>query len=132
MKHFFTLLFIVISINLSSAQDSEVIVPSFSFEDSLHVDAFVNVVKCYSDNIEYLNVQIFNESDKKRIVGCNILIKDKEGNSQKIQVSPFGIEFMELAASDCNNLSDRKLLFPLSSKIDKKSMAVEFEFNIVE
>jgi len=132
MKQFFTFLILTLFINYSYAQDAEVIIPSFAFEDAIHVDVFVNVVRCFSDDSEYVNVQIFNESGMKRIVGCDVLLKDTFGNNQSISISPIEIEFMELAASDCKNPLDRKFLFPLSPKIDKKSLDVQVQFNIIE
>jgi len=115
--------------NLENSE--RIIVPSFAFENDIHFDVFVNVIKCEIDLKEYVVITTFNESGATRNIGLKVKLFDKKGNKQVIVVPPFTSKFMEVYSSSCKGENlDKNLRKELSSLIDKSSMDISVEFNI--
>lgn len=112
-------------------KSERIIVPSYAFENEIHFDVFVKVIKCENDLKEYVVITTFNESGATRNVGLNVKLFDNKGNNQVIVVPPFKSKFMEVYSSSCKGENlDKNLRKELSSLIDKSSMGVTVEFNI--
>jgi hypothetical protein len=139
MKNFLILtLFILTCFSINSTYSQQnlekpehIIVPSYAFENEIHYDVFVKVIKCENDLKEYVVITTFNESGATRNIGLNVKLFDKKGNKQVIVVPPFKSKFMEVYSSSCKGENlDKNLRKELSSLIDKSSMGISVEFNI--
>jgi hypothetical protein len=135
MKQIISFFLIILSISIYSqdtSQNEEILIPSYSFEHEIHFDVFVKVIKCKKDSKEYVVITAFNESGATRNAGLKVKLSDTKGNEQIIVVAPFVTKFGEVFTSSCEGENqDKNLRKEFSNLIDKSSLNITVEFNIV-
>jgi hypothetical protein len=135
MKQIISFFLIILSVSIysqDSSQNEEILIPSYSFEHEIHFDVFVKVIKCKKDSKEYVVITAFNESGSTRNAGLKVKLSDNKGNEQIIVVPPFVTKFGEIFSSSCEGENqDKNLRKEFSSLIDKSSLIITVEFNIV-
>jgi hypothetical protein len=135
MKNILSILLLFTTLSIYSqdnSQNEEIIIPSYSFEHEIHFDVFVKVIKCKKDAKEYVVITAFNESGSTRNAGLKVKLFDNKGNEQIIVVPPFVTKFGEVFSSSCEGENqDKNLRNEFSNLIDKSSLNIIVEFNIV-
>lgn len=135
MKQIISFFLIILSVSIYSqdtSQNEEILIPSYSFEHEIHFDVFVKVIKCKKDSKEYVVITAFNESGATRNAGFKVKLSDTKGNEQIIVVAPFVTKMGEIFSSSCEGENlDKNLREELSNSIDKSSLNITVEFNIV-